>query len=149
MQLVSTVVDLSSLKRYDERTTKPHDLIFSGATFYICSQNAFLLLRGLVRIWKSEGQDSEYFWFFSGLVWWLVLMIICHKLVTWVGSLTYKIIPDHLNSCGKTHSQMWVALPEPRWNMAEATLLGFDYLASSGHWVSLSCWPCCCYYGWH
>lgn len=50
MQLVSKVVDLSSLKRYHEVTTKPHGLILSGATLHICCQNAFLLPCGMVRI---------------------------------------------------------------------------------------------------
>lgn len=109
-------------------TTKPHGLILSGATLYICSQNAFLFPRGMVRIWKSEGQDStgvsaksEYSWFFSGLVWWLVLMTTCHKLVMWVGSLTYRIVPDHLNSYG-WHKCGWHFQRQPRWNVAEATL---------------------------
>ena len=72
----------------------------------------FSLTTWMVRIWKLEGQDSEYFWFFSGLVWWLVLMATCHKLVTWIGSLTYRIVPNHLNSCGKIHPQMWMVPPE-------------------------------------
>lgn len=96
----------------------------------------------MVRIWKSEGQDLEYSWFFSGLVWRLVLIATCHKLVTWVGSLTYRIYLIILIVVGKfTPKCGWHFQRQPRWNMAEAT--------SSGHWVSLSCWPCCCYYSWH